>query len=103
MTLIDHHVPMAGIDGILNRMDPGDPIDKNLYDLPPAELATVPLAPSSLEEALDALAADHKFLVKGDVFTTDVIETYIAYKRAREINEMRLRPHPYEFFLYYDV
>jgi glutamine synthetase len=84
-------------------MDPGDPIDKNLYDLPPAELAAVPLAPSSLEEALDALAADHKCLLKGDVFTTDLIETYIAYKSSREIDEMRLRPHPYEFFLYYDV
>jgi glutamine synthetase len=94
---------MAGIDGILNRTDPGDPIDKNLYDLPPAELAKVPLAPSSLEEALDALAVDHQFLRKGDVFTHDVIETYIAYKRSREIDEMRLRPHPYEFVLYYDV
>jgi glutamine synthetase len=94
---------MAGIDGILNRIDPGDPIDKNLYDLPPAELATVPLAPGSLEEALDALAADHRFLLKGDVFTADVIDTYIAYKRSHEIDEMRLRPHPYEFFLYYDV
>jgi glutamine synthetase len=94
---------MAGLDGVTNRINPGDPIDKNLYDLPPEERARVPSAPGSLDEALDALEGDHAFLLKGDVFTRDVVETYIAYKRAREIDEIRLRPHPYEFLLYYDV
>jgi glutamine synthetase len=94
---------MAGLDGIENRMAPGEPMDKNLYDLPPEELDEVPTAPGSLEEALDALEADHQFLLKGDVFTGDVIETYIDYKRSHEVDEIRLRPHPYEFFLYYDV
>jgi glutamine synthetase len=94
---------MAGLDGIERRTDPGEPIDKNLYDLPPQELARVPLAPSSLERALDALEADHGFLLKGDVFTRDLIAMYLEYKRSRELTEMRLRPHPYEFVLYYDV
>jgi len=94
---------MAGLDGIQNRIDPGQAIDKNLYDLPPEEIAKVPSAPGSLEEALDALEADHQFLLKGDVFTQDVVETHRSYKRSREIDEIRLRPHPYEFFLYYDV
>ena len=94
---------MAGLDGVNNRLDPGEPIDKNLYDLPPQELEKVPSAPGSLEEALDALEADHQFLLKGDVFTRDVIETHLSYKRSREVDEIRLRPHPYEFFLYYDV
>jgi glutamine synthetase len=94
---------MAGIDGIANKINPGEPIDKNLYDLPPEELAKVPSAPGSLEESLSALEADHQFLLRGDVFTKDVIETHIAYKRSREIDEMRLRPSPYEFFLYYDI
>jgi glutamine synthetase len=94
---------MAGLDGIQGRINPGEPIDKNLYDLPPEELVKVPSTPGSLEESLDALEADHQFLRKGDVFTTDVIETYLKYKRSREVDEMRLRPHPYEFLLYYDV
>jgi glutamine synthetase len=94
---------MAGLDGIQNRINPGDPIDKNLYDLPPEELARVPSAPGSLEEALDALEADHQFLLKGNVFTRDVVETHLSYKRSREVDEIRLRPHPYEFFLYYDI
>ncbi len=94
---------MAGLDGIFSRSDPGEAIDKNLYDLPPEELAKVPSAPGSLEEALDALENDHQFLLKGDVFTGDLVETHLNYKRSREIDEMRLRPHPYEFFLYYDV
>src|SRR5246500_1485346 len=94
---------MAGLDGVQNRLHPGEPIDKNLYDLPPEELAKVPSAPGSLEESLNALEADHAFLLKGDVFTPDVVDTHLAYKRAREVDEMRLRPHPYEFFLYYDV
>ena len=94
---------MAGLDGVQNRLHPGEPIDKNLYDLPPEELAKVPSAPGSLEESLNALETDHGFLLKGDVFTPDVVDTHLAYKRAREVDEMRLRPHPYEFFLYYDV
>jgi glutamine synthetase len=94
---------MAGLDGIEHRTNPGDPIDKNLYDLPPAEMAKVPKAPGTLDEALDALEGDHQFLLAGNVFTKDVIETYLSYKRLREIDEIRLRPHPYEFFLYYDI
>jgi glutamine synthetase len=94
---------MAGIDGIRQRINPGDPIDKDLYNLPPEELSKVPSAPGSLEEALNALEADCEFLLAGDVFTADVIETYRKYKRKREVDEIRLRPHPYEFVLYYDV
>ena len=94
---------MAGLDGIQNRINPGDPIDKNLYDLPPVERAKIRSTPGSLDEALDALEADHQFLLKGDVFTKDAVEIYINYKRSREIDEIRLRPHPYEFFLYYDI
>jgi len=94
---------MAGLDGIQRRINPGDPIDKNLYDLPPEEMARVPKAPGTLDEALDALEKDHKFLTEGNVFTQDVIDTYLSYKRSREIDEIRLRPHPYEFFLYYDI
>jgi glutamine synthetase len=94
---------MAGLDGIQHRINPGDPIDKNLYDLPPEEMARVPKAPGTLDEALDALEKDHKFLVEGNVFTQDVIDTYLSYKRSHEIDEIRLRPHPYEFFLYYDI
>ncbi|MFN3918826.1 MAG: type I glutamate--ammonia ligase [Methylohalobius sp.] len=94
---------MAGLDGILNRIDPGDPLDKNLYDLPPEELAKVPSTPGSLEEALDALEKDHEFLTKGEVFTRDVIETWLDYKRTREVKELRMRPHPYEFALYFDA
>ena len=94
---------MAGLDGIQRRINPGDPIDKNLYDLPPEEMARVPKAPGTLDEALDALEKDHKFLLEGNVFTQDVIDTYLSYKRSREIDEIRLRPHPYEFFLYYDI
>ncbi len=94
---------MAGLDGIENRIDPGEPIDKNLYDLPPEEAAQVTSTPGSLDEALNALQADHDFLFKGDVFTPDVIETYLDYKRRNEVDPIRLRPHPHEFFLYYDV
>src|SRR5262245_30187459 len=94
---------MAGLDGVQSRTRPGDPMDKNLYDLPPEELAKVKSTPGSLAEALDALEADHEFLLKGDVFTADVIETHLHYKRSREVDEIRLRPHPYEFHLYYDV
>ena len=94
---------MAGLDGIQNKIHPGEPLDKNLYDLPPEELAQVPQTPGSLDEALKALEADHDFLLKGDVFTEDVIETWINYKRENEVDAIRLRPHPYEFALYYDA
>jgi glutamine synthetase len=94
---------MAGLDGVENRIDPGQPVDKNIYDLPPEELAELPKVPGSLDEALAALEADHQFLLKGDVFTSDVIETWLEYKREHEIDPVRLRPHPYEFHLYYDV
>ncbi|MFQ5974449.1 MAG: type I glutamate--ammonia ligase, partial [Alphaproteobacteria bacterium] len=93
---------MAGLDGVENRIDPGDPMDKNLYDLPPEELAEIESTPGTFEEALNALEADHEFLLRGEVFTPDVIETYLDYKRTREVDELRLRPHPYEFYLYYD-
>ena len=94
---------MAGIDGIQNRIDPGEPLDKNLYDLEPEEAAEIKSTPGSLSEALDALEADHEFLLKGDVFTEDVIETWVNYKRENEVDAIRLRPHPYEFYLYYDI
>ncbi len=94
---------MAGLDGIQNKIDPGDPIDKNLYDLPPEEKANVKSTPSSLSEVLKALENDHGFLMKGDVFTSDVIDTWIQYKTVHEVDAIRLRPHPYEFFLYYDA
>ena len=94
---------MAGLDGILNKIDPGEPMDKNLYELPPEELAQVPQVPGSLEQALDALEADNDFLRVGDVFTDDLIDTWISYKRSHEVDALRLRPHPYEFTLYYDI
>jgi glutamine synthetase len=94
---------MAGIDGIQNRTEPPDPVDKDLYDLPPEELAAVPQVPSSLDEALNALEADSDYLLAGGVFTPDLIETWLSYKRLREIDEVRLRPHPWEFYLYYDI
>jgi glutamine synthetase len=94
---------MAVIDGIQNKLDPGDPLDKNIYNLPPEELAEIPSAPGSLEEALEALKADQKFLLKGDVFTPDVIDMWIDYKTANEINAVKLRPHPHEFHLYFDI
>lgn len=94
---------MAGIDGIQNKIHPGDPLDKNIYDLEPEELAKVPSTCASLEEALIALENDHEFLLKGEVFSTDVIDTWIQYKREQEVNALRLRPHPYEFALYFDI
>ena len=94
---------MAGIDGIENKIDPGEPMDKDIYALSPEELEGVPTMPASLEEALDELAADQDFLLKGDVFTQDALETWIEYKRENEINPVRLRPHPHEFELYYDA
>jgi glutamine synthetase len=94
---------MAGLDGVQNRIEPPAPVDKDLYDLPPEELAKVPTVPASLDAALAALEADHDFLLAGGVFTQDVIDTHIAYKRANEIDPVRLRPHPWEFHLYYDI
>jgi len=94
---------MAGLDGVQNRIEPPDPLDKDLYDLPPEELAAVPQVPGSLEEALAALEADQDYLLAGGVFTPDLIETWITFKRLKEIDEVRLRPHPWEFYLYYDI
>ena len=94
---------MAGLDGIQNKIDPGQPLDKDIYELGPEELKDVPSVPASLEKALDALEADHEFLLKGDVFTPDAIEVWLSYKRKREVDAVRLRPHPYEFTLYYDI
>ncbi len=94
---------MAGLDGIENKIDPGEPLDKDIYALGPEELANIPRLPASLDEALDVLEGDHQFLLKGDVFTQDVVDRWISYKREVEIDEMQLRPHPYEFYLYYDV
>jgi glutamine synthetase len=94
---------MAGLDGIKNKIEPPTPVDKDLYELPPDELANVPQVPGSLGEVLDALEADHEFLLEGGVFTKDLIETWIEYKRTNEIDALRLRPHPYEFALYYDI
>ncbi len=94
---------MAVLDGIENKIDPGDPLDKDIYGLSPEELAKVPSAPGSLDEALAALKEDHAFLLKGDVFTQDVIDMWISYKMEKEVDALRLRPHPHEFFLYYDI
>jgi len=94
---------MAGLDGIQNRIDPGEPLDKNLYDLEPEERALVPQTPGSLEESLNSLEEDHDFLLQGDVFSVDLIEAWIDYKRENEVDAIRLRPHPYEFALYFDI
>jgi glutamine synthetase len=94
---------MAVLDGIQNKIHPGEPLDKDIYDLEPEELAKVPKTPGSLDEALMALKKDHAFLLRGDVFTEDVIETWINYKLKNEFDAVRLRPHPYEFCLYYDI
>ena len=94
---------MAGIDGIKNRIEPAEPIDKDLYELPPEEHAQIAQLPGTLDEALAALEDDHDFLTEGDVFSDDLISTWIAYKREKEIAPLRQRPHPYEFALYYDL
>jgi glutamine synthetase len=94
---------MAGLDGIEKKINPGEPLDKDIYALGPEELAGIPSVPGSLEEALKALEKDHEFLLKGDVFTEDVIETWIDYKTENEVNPVKLRPVPYEFLLYFDV
>src|SRR2546425_1052213 len=94
---------MAGLDGIRNKIEPPKPIDKDLYELEPEEAAKVKSMPGSLDQALDALEKDHEFLLRGDVFTKDVIETWLEYKRKKEVDAMRLRPHPHEFALYFDI
>ncbi len=94
---------MAGLDGIEKKMDPGAPTDVDLYDLPPDEAKKIKQVPGSLSETLDALERDHDFLLKGNVFTPDVIETWLEMKRTKDVDSVRLRPHPYEFYLYYDA
>ncbi len=94
---------MAGLDGIKNKVEPPEPVDKDLYELPPDEASAIPQVPGSLEAVLDNLEADHAFLTEGGVFTEDLIETWLDYKRTAELDELRLRPHPHEFELYYDV
>jgi len=94
---------MAGLDGVLNKVDPGEPLDKDIYDLSPEELRNVPSMPGTLDEALSCLEEDHAFLLKGDVFTEELLEAFVAYKRKNEAEAVRLRPHPYEFELYYDI
>jgi len=94
---------MAGIDGVLNKVDPGGPLDKNIYALTPEEAAGVPTMPGSLDEALRELEADHDFLLQGGVFTEDAISGWINYKREADVDPVRLRPHPHEFELYYDI
>ncbi len=94
---------MAGLDGVQNRIDPGPPLDKDIYGLGPEELKEVPRLPANLEESLQALERDHEFLLKGEVFTEDTIRTWIDYKMTKEVRPLQARPHPYEFALYYDI
>ena len=94
---------MAGIDGIINKIEPGDPMDVDPYSLPPEEASKVKQVPGSLEAVLDALEQDYDFLLRGGVFTQDLIDTWVDYKRTREVDPMRLRPHPYEFYMYFDA
>jgi len=94
---------MAGLDGIKNKIEPMAPVDKDLYELPPEEAKGIPQVPASLGEALDALEADHEFLLEGNVFTKELIETWIDYKREKEILPMAQRPHPFEYELYFSV
>jgi glutamine synthetase len=94
---------LAGVDGIKNKMEPPAPIDKDIYELPPDEMAEIDQVPTSLNAVLDALEADHEFLTGGNVFTPDLIDTWIDYKRTHEIAPVQLRPHPHEFELYYDI
>ncbi len=94
---------MAAIDGIQNKIDPGNPLDVNIYDLSPEEARDIPTTPGSLEEALGALNDDHDYLLKGSVFTPDVVDTWIDYKMENEVNELKQRPHPHEFTMYYDI
>jgi len=93
---------MAGLDGVCNKIDPGGPQDRDLYELPAKEKKKIKQVPSSLTEVLDALEADHEFLLEGGVFTEDLLEEYIKYKRIYEVDAVRLRPTPHEFTLYFD-
>ena len=93
---------MAGLDGVKKKIDPGTPFDKNTYEVSAAESKEIPTVPGSLDQAIDALEEDHKFLLQGGVFTQDLIDVWIEYKRA-EMDKVRLRPHPYEFYLYFDI
>ena len=94
---------MAGLDGVVNKIDPGSAMDKNLYELSSDELGAVTTTPGSLGDVLNALENDHEFLLRGDVFTQDVVDTWISYKRENELDPVNLRPVPYEFYLYYDL
>jgi len=94
---------MAGLDGIKNKIDPGGPLEKDIFELSEEEAKNVPSMPGSLEQALDHLEKDHAYLTDGDVFPVDLIETWISYKRKYEADAVRMRPHPYEFHLYYDI
>jgi len=96
-------IMMAVLDGIQNKIDPGQPLDKDIYAMTTEELSKIPHVPGSPGDALNALETDHDFLLKGGVFTDDLITKYIEYKRVIEVSELSLRPHPFEFFLYYDV
>ena len=96
-------IMLAGLDGVEKKMHPGEPLDKDIYAMSPEELKEVPHVPGSLEEALQALRKDFEWLLKGDVFTGDVVDTWIEYKTTKEADQVRLRPHPQEFALYYDV
>jgi glutamine synthetase len=93
---------LAGLDGIKNKIEPPEPIDKDLYELPPDEAHAIPQVPGSLEKVLENLESDHDYLLDGGVFTTDLVETWLEYKRAHEIDPIRLRPTPHEFELYFD-
>jgi glutamine synthetase len=95
-------IMMAAVDGIQNKIDPGKPLDRDIYEMTREELKSTPKTPGSLEEAIVALEKDNAFLTKGNVFTDDLIEAWITWKREKELDEMHLRPHPYEFHLYYD-
>jgi glutamine synthetase len=93
---------MAGLDGIKNKYEPPEPVDKDLYELPPDEARSIPQVPGSLDKVLDRLEADHDYLLDGGVFTPDLISTWLDYKRANELDPIRLRPHPHEFEMYFD-
>ena len=94
---------MAGLDGIRRELDPGEPLDADIYELPVETLTKIATVPSSLEASLDALEADNAFLCEGDVFTPGLIEAYVRYKRQEEVDAIRMRPHPWEFALYHDA
>ena len=94
---------MAGLDGIRNRIEPPEPVDKDLYELPPEEHSAIAQVPGSLPAVLDALEADHEYLLEGDVFTEDLIQNWVEWKRTNEVDPIRFRPHPHEFEMYFDI